>query len=459
MNNITKIIKDYNTIGIQKEIDVTFPHIRFLINKIENKILNLKNKKLKTKRSINWIGSAWKWIAGTPDHHDMEIIDHHINKILKNNNRQVIINSQFCDKINQLIKSFNQLLKNGKHNVVKIPENIILKLQYMDEELTNIAYAIHWAKENIINPQLLSREEMEAILTQLDKNNFPYSTVEEAFNIATIKLATNDVNILYIIEIPMVYTQSYDVLTLRTNGLSKPIINLQHNKILYTHELMYGVISSCKLINNIQLCRREDLIDITNTSCIPNIMKGTHATCNEIKKSSTSTVELLNDGMLLLNTFNGNVIQTCSDINYNLNGTFLLRFNNCSININNQFFISKEISINKTMPQTFVTAWTSINSKDLTLQQIEKLHINNLDKIEIMQTKVKIHFWNSITVYGIIIFIIIIFLYLKCKKQKTITLVNNIQSKEETPIPLAASIYPIPNTPQQEDYKLTGKRI
>ena len=162
--NLTTIVKDYITISKSNPKDISFSHISFLTARIENKLLNLKVKKPKNKRSINWIGTAWKWVAGTPYHHDMEIIESQMRRVLVNNNRQVIINSQFSDKINQIVKSFNELSNmKGKPND-KIPDNIILKLHFIDEELTNIAYAIHWAKNDIINPQLLSKDEMEAAL-------------------------------------------------------------------------------------------------------------------------------------------------------------------------------------------------------------------------------------------------------------------------------------------------------
>ena len=118
---------------------------------------------------------------------------------------------------------------------------------------------------------------MEVAITELNKNNFPCSTIEEAFNIATIKLATSESDILYIIQLPLVHSESYDVITLRTNGLSKPIIKLQYTKLLYTHETIFGIKTPCKMVNNIAICQHNDLMDITNTTCISNILKKRHA--------------------------------------------------------------------------------------------------------------------------------------------------------------------------------------
>lgn len=394
-------------------------------------------------------------MAGTPDHHDMEIVNNYMNKIIGNNNNQVIINSLFTNKINQLIKNLNTVM-NSKKPTDKILEYIILKLQYIDEELTNIAYAIHWAKNDIINPFLLSREEIEAALSEIDENNYPYSTIEEAFNIATIKLATHKNNILYIIDIPIVHQKSFNVLTLKSNGLSKPTIDLKYKKILYNHEIIYGIKESCKMINQIAICQQNEIVDITNSSCIPNIMKGTHATCSETKTNLTTTVELLNEGILLLNNFNGNITQNCNNYHYNLNGTFLLKFNNCTININGQLFISKEVEMNKKSPQTFITtSWTSKNRDELTMEQLQELHINNTEIIEFMNYKINFHSWNHLMFYILIILSIMIYCYIKYKKNQIIKIKPTIETIAENI--LLKNIQP--TTIILETKKVTGNRI
>ena len=41
---------------------------------------------------MNFLGSAWKWLAGTPDHEDFRIIKAHTQKLLQNNEKQIFIN-------------------------------------------------------------------------------------------------------------------------------------------------------------------------------------------------------------------------------------------------------------------------------------------------------------------------------------------------------------------------------
>ena len=60
--------------------------------------------KLRVKRSIDWLGTAWKWLA-----RDMEILDEHMNALLTNNNQRVIINQGMVSKINEIVKKQKEI--------------------------------------------------------------------------------------------------------------------------------------------------------------------------------------------------------------------------------------------------------------------------------------------------------------------------------------------------------------
>ena len=55
------------------EKDLIQPHIIFLLNKIKIYLNKLRDNN-RVKRSIDWLGSAWKWLAETPDARDMQIV-------------------------------------------------------------------------------------------------------------------------------------------------------------------------------------------------------------------------------------------------------------------------------------------------------------------------------------------------------------------------------------------------
>ena len=71
----------------------------------------IENLKLhRSIRSINSIGTACKWIAGTPDHDDMKIATDKRNKLLVNNNKQVVINRELGNKIQTITNITNELI-------------------------------------------------------------------------------------------------------------------------------------------------------------------------------------------------------------------------------------------------------------------------------------------------------------------------------------------------------------
>lgn len=68
------------------------------------------------KRSINWIGSAWKWLAGNPDATDWDKIFTNENKIIENSNEQYKINNKLTETVNKLIADYNTIAKHLEHN-------------------------------------------------------------------------------------------------------------------------------------------------------------------------------------------------------------------------------------------------------------------------------------------------------------------------------------------------------
>jgi hypothetical protein len=96
------------------------------------------------------------------------------------------------------------------------------------------------------------------------------------------------------------------------------------------------------------------------STCIPNL---TH-------NNPHKNIEQISEGIILLNDFNGTVINHCNNNETRmLQGTYLLKFNNCSIEIEGQLFISREVHL------------------EISLKKLNELHINNIDKIETLEAK------------------------------------------------------------------------
>ena len=99
---------------------------------------------------------------------------------------------------------------------------------------------------------------------------------------------------------------------------------------------------------------------LTNTTCISNLIKGFKATCNATKAVTQPTIDLIDDGVILLNAFTGNVTHDCSKDEYSI----------CAIKIINQVFQSKEIENDRNI----------INNHPKIINEIIKFEGKELDR-------------------------------------------------------------------------------
>ena len=205
------------------------PTLKYEIDLLET----LKNYTPKRQsRSIGALGKIWKIIAGSPDHDDVEYINKTLDELTDNNNKQVIINTDFSNQINKITKLINTLMeldsirkdnfilkedieiltnkiRLAKEAIINIKyamsirkDNFILKedieiltnkIRLAKEAIINIKYAIQWAKYNIIKSYLLNKKE----------KNTPFNNIENALELSKISILSNNTNILYIIKMPI----------------------------------------------------------------------------------------------------------------------------------------------------------------------------------------------------------------------------------------------------------------
>ena len=183
------------------------------------------------KRSFNAIGTAWKYLAGSPDHDDLEIITKALDDLTENNNKQFTINRDFNERINKIISTTNQIVNSIKENNFLIDEIILLyqnKLRLIKEELINVKYAILWAKSNVVNSILLNKSETKTIFEELNKENIPFKNIDEALEYATIDVFINKTNLLYIVKVPLTTIENYTNMFIKAVKKENIVINLKY---------------------------------------------------------------------------------------------------------------------------------------------------------------------------------------------------------------------------------------
>ena len=150
-------------------------------------------------------------------------------------------------------------------------------------------------------------------MEKINPSNFPYSSIEEALNYASVKIAAKNKKLIYMIDLPITTNITFDVMILRSNMMSHSVVDLMFTKVFHHSKMIYDVNGKCESINNVQLCENSQLVDISTTSCIPKIIKGSNATCTSTQMK-TPNIEEIKEGVLLINNLKANMTGSCDTL-------------------------------------------------------------------------------------------------------------------------------------------------
>lgn len=88
--------------------------ILYHLHKIREWLGELTHGNRRQARSINWIGSAWKWLAGNPDASDWDDILRSQCDIVTNNDEQYKLHRDLQQKSDQAIQKVNEMIERLK---------------------------------------------------------------------------------------------------------------------------------------------------------------------------------------------------------------------------------------------------------------------------------------------------------------------------------------------------------
>lgn len=378
-NNVTTIVQKHLPPSQNKDI------INYYLAQVQERLTELKGISNKKKRSIDWIGSAWKWVAGNPDATDWNEVLKTQNAIITNNNEQYKINTQLLNATNEVVQRTNELVSRmneiGKGNEAeRIGQGTINQVLVLKDAIDDIVRACQMAKSGIVNTNLLDRTEIEEIITEME--TLPYSNAIEAIEYGEPTIYTNGTLLLYIVSIPKLKKDFYHRLIVRPAIKSNKQIELQFNEILISQNETFGVRSPCLYINNITVCRKSSLSQLPEESCVPRLLKGGTANC-QYRTVKAQIVEMITSDMVFLTNFIG-VIST-RDHSELLNGTYLIQLFNETILLGNETFSSTSISTIQPLPPVL----TSVTNERLLvdIDQVHNISLNNIDRIHYLKIR------------------------------------------------------------------------
>ena len=383
-----------------------------------------------SKRYKRWdkIGTVWKFIAGNPDANDLKIINSSINDLIINNNKQIKINKGLNLQIKELVFRTKDAIEvsNSKYSEL-YSVNIFLNLKYLAEKLEQIAESISLAKVGIVNEKILSQSEIDTLCQDISAQNITTHNILEALNYADTAIASNRDELTLLIKTPVLDPRIFVKTHIFPITSNKKKIYLRRRNYLM-HESEYYMVES--LVPTIY--KISDL-ETDNTACIPKLLSEQQAYCNYTQDSLEKEVTIIDSENIILNTKrNVSMTSSCGMKNRTLNGTYLINFHDCEININNISFRSEKRKLSTDpiqLPLDGITIQEQYTIVNLSLESLHNMHLETrkeLDLIRLENNSVQFPHWHIFGgMVSLPIIIGIILFFSKCyKKQTTIKIAH-----------------------------------
>lgn len=247
-------------------------------------------------RSINLIGKALKYIAGTPDYDDFNEVRGKQDELISANNRQVVINTELQSQINNLTNTVNVLLKNTRTSEIDsghLYDLLLTRNRAIIRELDSIALSVVLSKIQLINPVLLDSREINFMLKS---ENYSSVSISEIIVNSKLKVVQDKDVIIFLIKFPVIkllckkqiiypVVHRATVLLFETNSVAKC-------------ENAYLMLQSCKRKSITSFCQL--LVNGDNT-CLRGLMNNYTASCKTTSAHATPYLVAVDDGITIIN--------------------------------------------------------------------------------------------------------------------------------------------------------------
>lgn len=385
---------------------------------VKSKLKSITPSEIRRKRGMfNFVGHAFKWLAGVMDDDDRQEILEHLGVIDENNhntigavNKQIYINTQFNDSIQTLKSAVEEdrinignafiSFKNRQSEIIQrlLYTDQMFKLNYLKGKIEHIQDNIASTKNHIFHPSILTSEEIDKFEIDLFKLKSMKADI----------LNYKDGILIIAIKIPIDYVQTdLKMITALPNKhymeINEPnsyIIEIEHHVFTYEENVYLKNLKHskhCTLLNN----------------------------CN-FRYNNATDIETFEDDMILIkNANNLEIIQDCDDRKLKINKNYLLFFYDCELKIKSQIFRNNKIAL---QDRYFYpnNNFSISNITPINFKQIELRSFENVKEIE----ELKVHKNISYGVNIVFVLVIVIILIVIIKSRKNV-IVNKIKIKNK----------------------------
>jgi hypothetical protein len=252
------------------------------------------------------------------------------------------------------------------------------------------------------------------------------------------------------INIPLISKELCIPMLLKTVKVGDIINEIKFENIVRCKQQILGIKKPCETHNEKIICNRNSLVDLSEDKCITHLLRNQIPQCKVINSQHVPNHEELFTGTLLLNDFVGTIEIDMEKMD--LKGTFLIQFENATIRVADDIYISKTMTpVEATPPLLQLMAEKTKVDEVLSLQMLKEVNINNTKELERLNGSHNISISANLTMSATLIVLLVVllarFIIRKKSRQVTIKVTN-----EETAAPKED---PKPTTTQKRLYIAT----
>ncbi|XP_060648628.1 uncharacterized protein LOC132786186 [Drosophila nasuta] len=259
------------------------------------------------------------------------------------------------------------------------------KIQIFKDELYNLIHAIEWAKTNTINSIILSELEISKIEQILENEKIMFVNVEELLEFAKLKIASNGKEMLYMVSIPLLGNQLCTAMKIKPTKKDNVINVIKYENIIKCNNALYAQKNDCESHNDKIICHRDNIIDLSNVTCITPLLNHSRPYCNTVNSQHVPDHEEILTGTILLNDYTGSIQIDQDEVD--LKGSYLIQFENSTIRIGDDEYEAGEARYAEAIPPLFQMMAEKTKAEEvLSLQVLGELNINNTRRLDTLRT-------------------------------------------------------------------------
>lgn len=406
MNTIEDAIHQVQLIAQKQTLndDILGPLIRLKVKQLFESYKKLKPIESKRKRRWEALGSAWKYVSGSPDAEDLRILNTTTNSLIEQNNEQVKTNRQFENRIFNMSRSLSSFISNVSNEVIDRLNSVhlLFNIDELIRHLETIEEAVTLARANIPSSRLITVQELQLARNFIMDNRLGLDSPNDILDIASAYILHHTKQIVYVLKIPKIKAINYELFYVEpiTNNGSK--IHVRTNYFLKGIKL-YTMRSLCPRIKDLYICSSSQtrLAD----SCITKLMSGSPTECSMEKTYGQNHIKRINEVNIIINDGNLTLSSNCLEHPKKLVGSFLVQISNCTAYMDGEEYINLDtlIPVKSFIPTTGLKVNSTKIVNRIPLEYLQTFHLEHRETLrklnlttENIQGRINIFKWLSL---------------------------------------------------------------